>query len=108
MYILLGCTPLTIVILCVNRLDDTDPVGAGEDDGSMLLPCEFCNELFPLDILVQHQVKREGRSTMRGFTGAHSGTYLYSLCVKPGISTMSARESARIVSLPLSSLSILP
>ena len=41
----------------MNRLDDTDPVGAGEDDGSMLLPCEFCNELFPLDILVQHQVK---------------------------------------------------
>ena len=54
---LLSCTPLTIDILCVNRLDDTDPVGAGEDDGSMLLPCEFCNELFPLDILVQHQVK---------------------------------------------------
>ena len=47
---------LTKKSVFVYRLDDTDPVGVSEDDGSMLLPCEFCNELFPLDILVQHQV----------------------------------------------------
>ena len=45
------------IFILSNRLDDTDPVGGGDNDGSSLLPCEFCNELFPMDILVQHQVR---------------------------------------------------
>lgn len=44
-------------------LDDTDPVGASEED-SMLLPCEFCNELFPMDILVQHQAVCDSNTSM--------------------------------------------
>jgi hypothetical protein len=30
---------------------------AGDAGDDQFLPCEFCNELFPLDNLIQHQVR---------------------------------------------------
>ena len=29
---------------------------AGPDTGGLVLPCEFCNDPYPVDMLIQHQV----------------------------------------------------
>lgn len=43
--------------------DDSENVDIhGPDSGNFMLPCEFCDELFPQDVLVQHQAVCEPSS----------------------------------------------
>lgn len=46
----------------IHGLIDLD--GHGPDSDNFMLPCEFCDELFPQDVLVQHQAVCEPNSSM--------------------------------------------